>query len=128
MQQSDVRKLVRRDLAVSGGGSVVAIWLLAVLALAGFNLVSHLTAYRVVTGLSALIAAGCLYWWAAGSMLRDRYFVLLPVFLVAGPALYSTYQLGGGIAAVILSSAVGFFAAVVLGMAWASRRRYPPAP
>ncbi len=124
-EQTELRKLVRRDLAVAGGGSLVAIWLLAVLTLGKFGVISQLTAYRVVVAVSAVVAGGCLYSWVAGprSMLRERYFVLVPAFLVAGPALYSAYQLGGGAGAVIVSSAVGFFAAVVLGLAVSSRRR-----
>jgi len=59
------------------------------------------------------------YWWAAGprDMQRDRYFVLIPLLLVAGPGIYSIHELGAGLIAVALSSAIGFFGAAVLGMA-----------
>ena len=55
--------------------------------------------------------------------MRDRIIVLTPVFLIAGPGLVGVSNLGGGIAVGILSGAVGFSAAAMLGMAWSARRR-----
>jgi hypothetical protein len=55
-------------------------------------------------------------------MMRDRYFVLVPMFLSAGPAIYALHDLGAGLIAVALSSAAGFFGAAVLGMALSRRR------
>jgi hypothetical protein len=49
--------------------------------------------------------------------------VLTPVFLIAGPGLVGVHDLGGGVAVGILSGAVGFSAAAMLGIAWGSRRR-----
>jgi hypothetical protein len=55
--------------------------------------------------------------------MRDRIIVLTPVFLIAGPGLVGVSDLGGGFAVAILSGAVGFSAAAMLGLAWSSRRR-----
>jgi len=40
---------------------------------------------------SILLSVACIFWWAAGppDMRRDRYFVLIPLFLTAGPGLYA---------------------------------------
>jgi hypothetical protein len=124
MQQDHLRKLVRRDLIVAGGGSVIAIWTWAVIVSARLGFVSHLTAGRVTVATGAVIGAGCLWWWASGprSLLRDRYLVLAPVFLVAGPALIGVHYLGGGFVTAILSGAVGMTAAAMLGIAWSGRR------
>jgi hypothetical protein len=71
-----------------------------------------------------VICIGCIFWWMAGPrvMWRDRYFVLIPLFLAAGPGLYALHDLGAGLVAVALSSAVGFFGAALLGVAVARRR------
>lgn len=119
LTQEELRRLVRRDLFVAGGGSLIAIWSMALLLAAHLNFVSDLTAYRVVAAIAIVVGLGSVYWWAAGprEMLRDRYFVLIPLLLVAGPGIYSIHELGAGLVAVALSSAVGFFGAAVLGMA-----------
>ena len=119
LTQEDLRRLVRRDLVVAGVGSLVAIWSMALLLAAHMGFVSHLTAYRVVAAVAIVVGLGCVYWWAAGprDMQRDRYFVLIPLLLVAGPGIYSIHELGAGLIAVALSSAIGFFGAAVLGMA-----------
>ena len=124
MQQTELRKLVRRDLAVAGGGSLIAIWTWAVIAAAHFGWLSRITAGRVAVIIGILICVGSLWWWASGprSLLRDRYLVLAPVFLVAGPALVGVHDLGGGLVTAILSGAVGMVAAATLGIVWSARR------
>jgi hypothetical protein len=124
MQPSDLRRLVRRDLAVAGGGSLIAIWTWAVIAAAHFGWLSRITAGRVAVIIGVVIGAGCLWLWASGprSLLRDRYLVLIPVFLVAGPALVGVHDLGGGLVVAMLSAAVGMAAAATLGIVWSSRR------
>jgi hypothetical protein len=119
LTQEELRRLVRRDLVVAGCGSLVAIWSMALLLAAHLGFVSDLTAYRVVGGVAIVVALGSVYWWAAGprTMQRDRYFVLIPLLLIAGPGIYAIHELGAGLIAVALSSAVGFFGAAVLGMA-----------
>jgi hypothetical protein len=120
-----LRPPVRRDLMVAGGGALLAIWSLAIVAAARFGLVSTLTSGRVVVAIAAVVGAVCVWSWAAGprEYLRDRLIVMTPVFLIAGPGLIGVHDLGGGIAVGILSGAVGFSAAALLGLAWGSRRR-----
>ncbi len=119
-----LRKLVRRDLTVTVGGAVVAIWVYGLVAASRLGFVSRLSAGRAEVAVSALVGVSCLWWWAAGprGLLRDRSLVLTPLFLVAGPGLYGVYELGGGVVVTMLSSALGFFAAIALGLAWSSRR------
>jgi hypothetical protein len=120
-----LRRLVRRDLMVAGGGALLAIWSLAIVAAARFGLISTLTSGRVVVATAVVVGAVCVWSWAAGprEYLRDRLIVMTPVFLIAGPGLIGVHDLGGGIAVGILSGAVGFSAAALLGLAWSSRRR-----
>jgi hypothetical protein len=72
-----------------------------------------------------LVSAFCVWWWASGpvGMMRDRLMVLIPVFLIAGPGLIGVHNLGGGIVVGILSGAIGFAAAGVLGLLWGGRKR-----
>jgi len=120
-----LRRLVRRDLYVAGGGAFAAIAALAFLVAGRLGIISELTAGRIAVVLAVVVGVVCFYWWAAGprQYMRDRIIVLTPVFLIAGPGLVGVSDLGGGVAVGILSGAVGFSAAAMLGMAWSSRRR-----
>ena len=128
MQQEDLRKLVRRDLMVAGGGSVIAIWTWAIIAAAHFGWISRITTGRVAVAVGVVVGVGSLWWWASGprALMRDRFMVLTPLFLVAGPALIGVHYLGGGFVVAILSAAVGVTAAGALGMAWSRRRATRP--
>jgi hypothetical protein len=119
-----LRRLVRRDIAVAGGGALLAVWSLALVAAAHFGLVSRLTSGRAVVVTAVVVCVGCIWWWASGprAYMRDRVIVLTPVFLMAGPGLLGVHDLGGGVVVGILSGALGFAAAAILGLAWASRR------
>ena len=119
-----LRRLVRRDLMVAGGGALLALWALALVIAARIGVISELTAGRVVVATAVIVGAVCIWSWASGPRvyLRDRLIVLTPVFLIAGPALVGVHYLGGGVAVGILSGAVGFTAAAMLGLAWSSRR------
>ena len=119
-----LRRLVRRDLYVAGGGAFAAVAALAVLVAGRLGIISELTAGRIAVVLAVVVGVVCFYWWAAGprQYMRDRIIVLTPVFLIAGPGLVGVSDLGGGVAVGILSGAVGFSAAAMLGMAWSSRR------
>ncbi len=105
-------------------GSLLAIWL------AGLELVGHVglisvdVAATVAVAGSALLCFGCLIWWASGprQWLRERYLVLVPVFIAAPAAVLALYDLGAPFAAVVLSAAFGFGAAIAAGLAVASRR------
>jgi len=118
-----LRRLVRWDLIVAGLGSLFAIWATSLLVAGGLGFIDPENADKVVAGVCIVICLASLTWWAAGprSMLRDRYFVLVPVFLAAGPGIYALHDLGAGPVAVALSSAIGFFGAAVLGMALSRR-------
>jgi hypothetical protein len=119
-----LRRLVRRDLVVAGGGAFLAIAATAFLVAGKLGIVSELNAGRIAVALAAIAGVACVYWWAAGPRiyLRDRIIVLTPAFLIAGPGLIGVNELGGGIAVGILSGAVGFSAAALFGIAWSSRR------
>lgn len=120
----ELRRLVRRDLIVAGGGAFLAVAATAFLVAGRLGIVSELAAGRIAVALAAIVGVVCFYSWAAGPRvyLRDRIIVLTPVFLIAGPGLIAVNDLGGGIAVGILSGAVGFSAAALLGIAWSSRR------
>jgi hypothetical protein len=119
-----LRRLVRRDLVVAGGGAFLAVAATAFLVAGRLGILSELSAGRITVALAAIVGAVCFYWWAAGprAYLRDRIIVLTPVFLIAGPGLIGVNDLGGGVAVAILSGAVGFTAAALLGIVWSSRR------
>jgi hypothetical protein len=121
----ELRRLVRRDLIVAGGGAFLAVAAAAFLVAGKLGILSELSTGRIAVALAAIVGAVCFYWWAAGprAYLRDRIIVLTPVFLIAGPGLIGVNELGGGVAVGILSGAVGFSAAGLLGIAWSSRRR-----
>ena len=119
-----LRRLVRRDLMVAGVGAFLAIASAAFLVAGRLGFMSEVNAGRIAVALAAIVGVVCFYWWAAGprQYMRDRIIVLTPVFLIAGPGLVGVSDLGGGVAVGILSGAVGFSAAAMLGMAWSSRR------
>ncbi len=121
----ELRRLVRRDLIVAGGGAFLAVASMAFLVAGRLGIISELNAGRIAVALAAIVGVGCFYWWASGPRiyLRDRIIVLTPAFLIAGPGLIGVNDLGGGLAVGILSGAVGFSAAALLGVAWSSRRR-----
>ena len=120
----ELRRLVRRDLIVAGGGAFLAVAAAAFLVAGKLGILSELSTGRIAVALAAIVGAVCFYWWAAGprAYLRDRIIVLTPVFLIAGPGLIGVSELGGGVAVGILSGAVGFSAAALLGVAWSSTR------
>ena len=120
-----LRRLVRRDLIVAGGGAFLAVAAAAFLVAGKLGILSETNAGRVAAAAAAIVGVLCFYWWAAGPRmyLRDRIIVLTPAFLIAGPGLIGVNELGGGVAVAILSGAVGFSAAALLGIAWSGRRR-----
>jgi hypothetical protein len=109
---------------VAGGGAFLAVAATAFLVAGRLGILSELSAGRITVALAAIVGVVCFYWWAAGprAYLRDRIIVLTPVFLIAGPGLIGVNDLGGGVAVAILSGAVGFTAAALLGIVWSSRR------
>ena len=125
MDPERLRKLVRRDLVVTATGSLIAICTYSLVAAEAFGSVSELTAGRAEVAVAVLVSAFCVWWWAAGppGIMRDRLMVLIPVFLVAGPGLNGVHSLGGGLVVGILSGAIGFAAAGVLGLLWGGRNR-----
>jgi hypothetical protein len=122
---AELRKLVRRDVTVAAVGSVVAFWLASIVLVGHFGLIDETSAATAVVAISAVLCFACLLWWAAGprEYLRDRYLVLVPVFFAAPSTALALYDLGAGFAAVAISAAFGFGAAIAGGLALASRRR-----
>ena len=125
MEPESLRKLVRRDVVVVAAGTLIAIWTYSLVSAVAFGTVSKLTAGRAEVLVAVLVSAGCVWWWSSGppELMRDRLMVLIPVFLIAGPGLLGVHNLGGGIVVGILSGAIGFAAACVLGMMWGGRKR-----
>ena len=124
MQQQELRKLVKRDVAITGAGSVIAIWLYSLVAGVEIGAVSKLTAGRVEVAVGILVCLLCVWTLASGprDMWRDRIFLLIPVFLVAPPMLIGIHNLGGGLVVPAISAAIGFAAAGVLGLLWGARK------
>ena len=69
-----LRRLVRRDLIVAGGGAFLAVAATAFLVAGKLGILSELTAGRIAVALAAIVGIACFYWWAAGPRvyLRDR--------------------------------------------------------
>src|SRR5919201_206211 len=125
LSPDELRRLVRRDVAVAGGGSAVGLAAIAVLIASRLDIVSKLTGDRVAVGAAALVVAACLAAWVSGprELRRDRYIVFVPVCVIALPALLALADLGAGLVVLTLSAAVGFGAAIALGLATGGRRR-----
>jgi drug/metabolite transporter (DMT)-like permease len=120
----DYRTLVRRDLMMVGAGVVAALLAAGVLVAAKLDVIGDKPAATIVVVIAIIVAVACVASWLAGpdELRRDRYILGVPVFLVAGPALFAFSSLGGGSAVVVVSSAIAFSAAIAAGLALASRR------
>jgi hypothetical protein len=107
---------------ISAGAAVAAV---AVLALGRLGLLSDTAAATVAVAVGAVVGAVCFFQFGSGPRVlwRDRLIVIAPVFLVAAPAIVGLHDLGAGPIVAMLSGAAGFGAAVILGGAYASRRR-----
>jgi hypothetical protein len=125
LSPDELRRLVKRDVAVAGGGSAVAVATVAVLVASRVDLLSKLTADRVAVAAAALVVAASLAAWVSGprDLRRDRYIVFVPVCVIALPALLALADLGAGVVVLTLSAGVGFGAAIALGLAAGGRRR-----
>ena len=110
---------------MTAAGSLIAIWTYSLVAAAAFGSLSELTAGRVEVAVAVLVRRSACGGGHRGrpGMMRDRLMVLIPVFLIAGPGLIGVHNLGGGIVVGILSGAIGFAAAGVLGLLWGGRNR-----
>jgi hypothetical protein len=85
---------------------------------------SETAAATVVVVLAVVLGVACFFRFGSGPRVlwRDRLIVVVPVFLVAAPAIVAVHDLGGGPVVAILSGAAGSAAAVLLGVVFASRR------
>ena len=120
----ELRKLVRRDVVVLAVGSLIGIWLAGVELAGHFGLIDGKKTATIVVAVSAVLCSVCLVWWAIGprQWMRDRYLVLVPIFVVAPSAALALYDLGSPFVAIMFSAAFGFGAAIAAGLAVASRR------
>ena len=121
----ELSELVRRDVRVFAVGSVLALAALGLIGLGSGGVVDARTAAAWAVVLGMLVAVGSVGWWLGGprELRRERYMVLTPASLAALPVLAGLHRLGGGVAAIVLSAAFGFGAAIALGLAVAQRRR-----
>jgi hypothetical protein len=121
---SDLRRLVRHDLMLVATGVVAVVISIAVLVAGGLGWIGSKHASTLVLVVGMVVAVACVARWATGPAVhrRERFIVLIPMFLFAAPALYALHDLGGGATVAIFSGALGFTAAGALGLAWTSRR------
>ena len=121
----ELQRLVKVDVLVAGIGTAAAIVALAVLVVGRLDLVSVTAAATVAVAIAAVVGAACFFQFGSGprALWRDRLLVVAPVFLVAAPGIVGLNDLGAGPIVAILSGAAGFGAAIVLGAAYAARRR-----
>jgi hypothetical protein len=122
---SELRRLVRHDLMLVATGVIAVAISVAVLVAARLGWIGSKHASTLVLSAAIVVAIACVARWATGPAVhrRDRFIVLVPMFLFAAPALYALHDLGGGATVAIFSGALGFTAAGALGLAWTSRRR-----
>jgi hypothetical protein len=121
----ELQRLVKVDVLVAGIGTAAAIVALAVLVVGRLDLISVTAAATVAVAIAAVVGAACFFQFGSGprELWRDRLLVIAHVFLVAAPGIVGLNDLGAGPIVAILSGAAGFGAAVVLGAAFAARRR-----
>ena len=121
----ELQRLVKVDVLVAGIGTAAAIVALAVLVVGRLGLVSVTAAATVAVAIAALVGSACFFQFGScpRELWRDRLLVVAPVFLVAAPGIVGLNDLGAGPIVAILSGAAGFGAAIVLGAAFAARRR-----
>ena len=122
---AELQRLVKVDVLVAGIGTAAAIVALAVLVVGRLDLISVTAAATVAVAIAAVVGAACFFQFGSGprELWRDRLLVIAPVFLVAAPGIVGLNDLGAGPIVAILSGAAGFGAAIVLGAAFAARRR-----
>lgn len=121
----ELRRLVRVDVLVAGISAAAAVAAVAVLAIGRLGVLSETAAATVAVAVGAVVGAACCFQFGSGPRVlwRDRLIVIAPVFLVAAPAIVGLHDLGAGPVVAMLSGAAGFGAAVLLGGAYAARRR-----
>ena len=122
---AELQRLVKVDVLVAGIGTAAALVALAVLVVGRLDLISVTAAATVAVAIAAVVGAACFFQFGSGprELWRDRLLVIAPVFLVAAPGIVGLNDLGAGPIVAILSGAAGFGAAIVLGAAFAARRR-----
>jgi hypothetical protein len=122
---AELRRLVRQDVVLVASGVVAAFVCLGLLVSGSVGWLGERHAATAAFAIAIVVFLASLSRWLTGpaELRRDRTLVLIPAFLVAGPALWALRDLGGGLVVAILSGAIGFTAAAVLGIALTSRRR-----
>ena len=113
----DLGRLARRDVAVFVVGTSIALVGIALFGISRAGLVRQHGAAAAVLILAFLVCPPCLSWWSSGpvSLLRSRLMVLVPVFLLVGPALASLLVLGATVTRACLVIAFGLVIGVSFG-------------
>jgi hypothetical protein len=121
----DLGRLARRDVAVFVAGTAAAAVGIVLFAVSRAGLVREHAAAAVVLILAFVVCIPCLAWWTAGppKLLRSRLLVLVPVFLLAGPALASLLVLGATVTGASLVTGLAVVVGLILGVMLGPRRR-----
>jgi hypothetical protein len=113
----DLGRLARRDVAVFVAGTAAAAVGIVLFAVSRAGLVREHAAAIVVLIVAMAVCLPSLAWWSAGPvrLLRSRIMVLVPVFLLAGPALASLLVLGATVTGACLVTASAIVVGVCFG-------------
>ena len=119
---------MRRDVRLMAWGCLGAVVAVAAVAAGALDLVSERPAAWLALVVAAVVWVACLGSWLRGprALLRDRYLLLMPVFLTAGPAVIAiawlvSDALAYAVSIVLLCLAVPVLVALVVG----GRRQRP---
>jgi hypothetical protein len=124
----DLRALVRRDVRLAAWGCAGALVTVLAVAAGWLGLIGERPAAWLILAVAAVVWVACLGAWLRGprALLRDRYLLLVPLFLTAGPAVVAVAWLANQVLAYVVSVmlvcvAIPVLVAIVVG----GRRQRP---